>query len=230
VKVSFIIPSFNSSAWLAQAVGSCLEQNTKYDDKDKTPKSARVSGIEVVVVDDASTDSTPDYLAWQVKADSRVSFIRNEKNLGRSVSRNVGNAAAKGDVLCVLDADDLALPNRAKITAEKFAKGIEFLYGSAVRIDACGRTAGEMRADVFNKEKALTEMVNRICHSTVAYTPEFAKKFPYADGEMAKLGLLEMVPNILSAYRVLASAVSSTRDEESVKKAKTAFLDGLKVA
>lgn len=242
MKVSFCIPSYNSAAWLSQAVQSCLEQTHK--------------DIEVIVVDDGSTDSTPDYMVWQIKEDKRVVYLRNEKNLGRSASRNIGNAKATGEVIAVLDADDLALPNRAKITSERFGKGCEFLYGSAVRIDPCGRylneqgyicgpnemVRAEIRADVFNKEKALERMENRIVHSTVAYTPSFAKRFPYRDGEANRLGTddwsqqieaaisgvkLDFVPNVLSAYRILDSGVSQNRKAEEVAAYKKAFLEGL---
>lgn len=229
MKISFVIPSFNSSAWLAQSIGSCLEQTHK--------------DCEIVVVDDCSTDSTQDYMAWQTKADSRVISIRNEKNLGRSASRNIGNKAATGDVLCVLDADDLALPGRAKIVAEKFSKGCEYLYGSAVRIDACGRNLGEIRADVFNKDKMLELLSSHIVHSTVSYRKWFAEKYPYLEGDAARLGVdditqqmravmdgvkFDFVPNVLSAYRILEQGITAQRDNNEVIKFKKEFAEGLR--
>ena len=230
MKISFILPSFNSAAWLSQAVGSVLEQTHK--------------DVECVVVDDCSTDSTQDYMAWQVKADSRVISIRNEKNMGRSASRNIGNKAATGDVLCVLDADDLALPNRAKIVAEKFAKGCQYLYGSAVRIDACGRNLGEIRADVFNKDKMLELLSSHIVHSTVSYRKWFAEKYPYLEGDAARLGVddwsqqmravlggvkFDFVPNVLSAYRILDSGVTATRDNSAVIDFKKQYAESLQI-
>jgi glycosyltransferase involved in cell wall biosynthesis len=230
LKISFVVPAHNSAAWLSQAVQSVLEQTHK--------------DVECVVVDDASTDSTKDYLDWQVRQDTRVKAVRNEVNKGRSASRNIGNAIATGDVLCVLDADDLAIPSRAKTMVEKFSKGAEFVYGSAVQMDACGRSLGEIRADVFDKKKALESMVNRIVHSSVAYTPDFAKRFPYQEGEASRLGCddwqqqitaavsgvrLDFVPNVLCAYRVLESGVSRTRNESEVRIFKAKYLDSLKV-
>ena len=229
MKISFVIPSYNSAAWLAQAVQSVLEQSHK--------------DVEAVVVNDASTDSTADYLKWQAAQDSRVKVLTNLTNLGRSASRNLGNSAATGDVICVLDADDLALPNRAKIVAGKFGNGCEFLYGSAVKIDAVGNSLGELRADSFNRGKAQEDGYNRIVHSAVAYTPEFAKRFPYSEGDVARLGLddweqqtraymagvrFEFVPNVLSCYRVLQSAITQTRNEDEVRKFKAAYMEALK--
>lgn len=230
VKISFVIPSYNSAAWLAQAVGSCLDQSVK--------------DIEVVVVDDGSSDSTKDYLLWQEKKDKRVVPVFNAKNMGRSFSRNLGNKVAQADIICVLDADDLALPNRAKITLDAFGRGCEFFYGSAVTMDPCGRAMGELRADVFDKEKALERKVNGITHSTVAYTKRFAQRFPYREGEADRLGTddwaqqieaaisgvkFDFTPNILCAYRLLESAITSNRDPKEVAKFKDTFLDSLKV-
>ena len=237
MKLSFVIPSYNNAAWVCQAVQSCLEQT--YRD------------IEVIVVDDCSTDSTQQALTakWvdpvlQAKKEALVRVLRNEKNLGRSASRNIGNQAATGDVILVLDADDLALPNRAKITAEKFGKGAQFLYGSAVQMDACGRQAGEIPADVFNKERALETLENRIVHSTTAYTKELALKFPYQGGDVARLGIddwcfqtqlymsgvrFDFVPNVLAAYRLLGSGISQTRKPEEVKAFKTKYLEAYRV-
>lgn len=225
MKLSFVIPAYNSATWLSQAIESCLKQ-TKKD-------------IEVVVIDDFSSDSTEDYMAWQVKQDERVVYHRNVSNKGRSFARNLGNLMASGEVICVLDADDLAFPNRAKVTEDRFKSGATFVYGSAVQIDACGRNLGEIRADVFNKDKAIERMENRVVHSSVAYTKDFAMKYPYKDGDIAALGIddwaqqidaalagvkLDYNPQLISAYRILNSGISKTRDESKVREFKKGYL------
>lgn len=228
MRISFVIPTYNSVAWVSQAVQSVLEQGHK--------------DVEVIVVDDASQDATKDYLDWQAKQDARVRVIANAKNMGRSFSRNAGNAAATGEYICVLDADDLALPKRAGIVAAHFKNGGDFLYGSAVGIDACGRNLGEIGADVFNREKAFEKMENRIVHSTVAYSKAFAHRFPYKGGDIARLGIddwtqqvdaaaagvkFEFVPNVLTCYRVLDAGVSQTRSADEVRKFKIGYLQGM---
>ena len=85
-------------------------------------------------------------------------------------------------------------------------------------------------------------MVNNIVHSTVAYTRAFSEKYPYAGGDVARLGIddwemqirsaidgakFDFLPQILSAYRVLESGISQTRNEDDVKKAKREILDKL---
>jgi len=234
LKISFCIPSFNSVTWLPHACSSVLQQTHK--------------DIELVVVDDGSTDRTQEYTNWLRKSDERVQVVHNGKNLGRSESRNIGNRAASGDVICVLDADDLTTPNRAELTARKFAKGgAEYVYGSATVIDVLGRPSHILQADVLDKAKCFDEaknprLENRIVHSTVAYTKDFANRFKYRDGELAKLGLddwamqaeaiaagvkFDFIPQRLACYRQLDSQVTKTRDQNAVMAAKRGFLAGL---
>jgi len=227
VRLSFVIPAHNSAAWLNAAVESCLGQTYK--------------DIEIVIVNDASTDSTPDYLAWLAKQGhgEKLKIISNEINLGRSASRNIGNRAASGDVLLVLDADDVAAPRRAELTAAKFKKGAVFVHGACHRMDAVRRDMGLMETDVFNREKALETLTNRIVHSTVAYSREFADKYPYPEsGDAARLGLddwacfiaaamdgvkFDFIPSPIAAYRD-GVGISSNRDEAEVLKFKKEFL------
>lgn len=230
MKVSFVIPSHNNEAWLPQAVESVQNQTHK--------------DIEIVIVNDGSTDHTKQYLDWLVKEDKRVRVINHDKPLGRSVARNRGNALASGSLLCVLDSDDLAVPNRAGWMVEMFNQGHKFVYGSAVTMDAVGRQVGELRAEPFKLRDALDRKTNGIVHSTVAYTKELAEKFPYPEGELSDLGLddwaqqlavassgveLKDTPRVLSAYRILNTAISNTRDGKAVEKAKESYISKLEV-
>lgn len=229
MKISFVIPSYNSAAWLPAAVDSCRKQTHK--------------DVEIVVVNDGSTDSTAKYLHWlYAQNDERVKIVTTS-NQGRSMARNLGNMTATGEVICVLDADDISYPKRAEIVAREFDRGADFLYGSAAIISAVGKTVGGEQAEPFNKERALSDLKNRIVHSTVAYRKELAQRFPYRQ-EFAALGLddwaleievalsgvkLSHVPNALAVYRSLATGISKTRDEAKVLEAKKAFLERLKV-
>ena len=237
LKLSFVIPSFNCVTWLPHAVKTVLDPNPRI--------GQGYNNIEVVIVDDNSKDLTHQYLDWlEAQKDERVKIVRSKVQLGRSAARNLGNKEATGDIILVLDADDLATPNRAAITAKKFQSGkVDFLYGSASVIAAAGNQTGEIRADVFNKDRAISEKVNRIVHSTVAYTREIAEKYPYADGDISQLGIddwhqqirvaldgrrMDYVPQLVASYRVLNSSISNTRDEKAVTEAKDKILAGLR--
>ena len=231
MKLTFVIPVYNAAAWIHPAVDSCLKQ-THQD-------------IEVVIVNDGSTDSTPKYLGWlAAKADPRIKII-NTPNQGRSVARNTGNIAAAGDVICVLDSDDLSYPKRAEIVAREFAKGTQFLFGSAAIIDAVGTIRGEEVAEAFKLGTAMETKLNRIVHSTVAYTKAIAMAHPYRGGEIADLGIddwafqlevatsgveLKHTVSPLAVYRILRTGISQTRDQKKVEEAKSRFMETLKVA
>lgn len=91
IKVSVIIPVYNSQEF----VGGCLQQVL----------AQSLQEIEIVCVDDGSTDDSADIVAQAAQRDSRVKLIQQE-NAGPGPARNVGIAAAKGEFVTFLDADD----------------------------------------------------------------------------------------------------------------------------
>lgn len=229
--VSFIIPAFNNAEFIHPAVESALEQTYK--------------DVEVVVVDDCSTDSTPDYLAWLEKqGHANLKIVRNEKNTGRSFSRNLGNRVATGDILAVLDADDIAAPKRAELTVAKFKAGAEFVHGGAYLMGVTGTDLGMVETDVFNLEKATANLSAGIVHSTVAYSRALAIRYPYLEGEPARLGVddftifmpmafdgvkFAFIPAPLAAYRQNENGIMAKRDNEEVIAFKKGFLGSLRV-
>lgn len=234
IKVSFVIPSHNCAAWLPHAVASAMCQSSGgYPFPD--------DWVEVVVVDDGSTDSTPDYLAWakQMYGD-KLQVIRHETALGRSAARNAGNKAARGEVILVLDADDVADPKRALSSYNQITQQCKgFIYGGATIISPVGEKLGEIHPEPFDLEKARARKFNGIVHSTVAYRKESALQFPYRDGEISALGIddwaqqiematagltFDFIPRSLGLYRQLTTAISKTRDQKAVLAAKDAFL------
>jgi glycosyltransferase involved in cell wall biosynthesis len=97
--VSVIIPTFNRVAMLREAIDSVYAQEGIGDAFD----------IEVIVVDDASSDTTAD-----VARDYPVRYVRLEKNGGASAARNAGIRASTGPYIAMLDDDDLWMPHRLK--------------------------------------------------------------------------------------------------------------------
>jgi glycosyltransferase involved in cell wall biosynthesis len=98
ITVSVIIPTHNRVKLLRRAVQSVLAQS--------------MQDIEVIIVNDASTDDTEYYLLNLVKTDARVQFISNPQSQGGSQSRNSGIAASKGEWIAFLDDDDTWLPEK----------------------------------------------------------------------------------------------------------------------
>jgi hypothetical protein len=96
--VSVAMACFNNAGTLAAAVDSVLAQSEP--------------ALELIIVDDASSDGSAAIAAECVARDPRVRYLRNARNLGTYASRNRALDAARGRYFTVLDADDLALPDR----------------------------------------------------------------------------------------------------------------------
>lgn len=92
--VSVVIPAYNAARYLSQAVDSALGQTFR--------------DVEVVVVDDGSTDDTPARLAAYGE---RIRTLR-QANSGVALARNAGTAAARGRYVAFLDADDVWQPEK----------------------------------------------------------------------------------------------------------------------
>lgn len=91
-KVSVLVAVYNTEKYLDQCIKSLLGQ-TLFD-------------IEIVCIDDASTDSCPQILQKYADADPRVTVIHNVKNIGQANSRNLGIEICHGEYICFLDSDD----------------------------------------------------------------------------------------------------------------------------
>lgn len=96
-RVSIIMPTFNDAATIAESVSSVVHQTFQ--------------DWELLIVDDASKDSTREVLR-QFEHDNRVRVISLSVNSGSGYARNVAIGQAEGEYLAVLDADDIALPER----------------------------------------------------------------------------------------------------------------------
>jgi glycosyltransferase involved in cell wall biosynthesis len=99
--VSVITPFYNSERYLADAIDSVLAQTYR--------------PLELLLVDDASTDGSADIARRMVVAHDEVRLLSLSDNLGPAGARNVGLAEARGDFITFLDADDLMLRERVDV-------------------------------------------------------------------------------------------------------------------
>lgn len=99
-RVSVVIPAYNAAATIGAAIESCLAQDHP--------------GVEVIVVDDGSTDGTPDVL---LGFGNRIVVVA-QANAGLAAARNAGQRAATGEFIAWMDADDLMVPSRVRVGAE----------------------------------------------------------------------------------------------------------------
>ncbi len=108
--ISVILATYNGANFISEAIDSVLNQDYK--------------NIELIIIDDASTDSTSQILEKYVKRDKRIRLFRNETNLKLVGSLNRGISLSKGDYIARIDDDDIWC-NR-----EKLSKQFEKLYNN----------------------------------------------------------------------------------------------------
>jgi succinoglycan biosynthesis protein ExoO len=130
IRATIIIPSYCAEATLLRAVRSALDQTMR--------------NIEVIVVDDASTDSSWELISALLRADPRLRAIRNKRNCGKPIGMNRAIALARGDWLAVLDADDWYHVDRlAALVALAEARCADMAADNQVFFDgAAGKFAG----------------------------------------------------------------------------------------
>ncbi|MFV9504989.1 MAG: glycosyltransferase family 2 protein [Oscillochloridaceae bacterium umkhey_bin13] len=115
--VSVIIPCYNAAPWITATIQSALDQP--------------VAELEVIVVDDGSTDGSGDLVAQQFP---QVRLVRTP-NGGASRARNLGTSLAQGAFIQYLDADDLLAPGKlAAQLAALIQSGAEVAYGAWQRL------------------------------------------------------------------------------------------------
>ncbi len=97
-KVSIIIPTYNRAHFLPETLDSVLGQTYR--------------NLEVLVVDNASTDDTPALMDGYMSRDARLKYLRKPENKGLNHSYNMGWENATGDYMAFFDSDDVMMPTR----------------------------------------------------------------------------------------------------------------------
>jgi len=153
-RVSVVIPVFNCERFVAEAVESVLAQSFR--------------DLELIVIDDGSTDRSPEIVAQLIRDERRARLHVNERNLGLSVTSNRGWQEARAPYVARLDADDVALPDR-------LSRQVPFLDdhprvgavgGAAIRIGASGAQGATMRFPTQNRGiRATLDRRSCIAHS-----------------------------------------------------------------
>ncbi len=126
-KISIIIPVYNTGKYLAECLDSVIKQTFK--------------DIEIICVNDGSTDNSQQILNSYAKKDQRIKVIE-QKNQGVVSARNLGVKQAKYDLIFPLDSDDIIAPD----TLEKLYTSLKYGYGDIItcRVMMFGNKNGEL--------------------------------------------------------------------------------------
>lgn len=208
--VSVVLPVWNGERFLVEAVESVLSQT--------------LGTLELLLVDDGSTDTTPEIANCYARRDQRVQVIRLERS-GIAHALNAGIAAARGQYVARMDADDIAHPSRLqKQLAHLDANADCVAVGSAVYVmDETGGHVGTSNYPEEHSEIAQTLIdgrSNAMAHPTVmarrtallavgGYRPD---SVPSEDLDLwfrlSRIGTLANLQEQLLRYRRHANAVS----------------------
>lgn len=124
--VSIVLPTFNGERFLRQSIESCLNQS--------------YSNIELIVVDDCSTDSTSEIIKFYERIDKRVKAITNERNLNLPASLNRGFEHANGTYLSWTSDDNHYGPNAISTLVKNLkTTNADIAYSSYYFIDEAGK-------------------------------------------------------------------------------------------
>ena len=232
-RASFVIPAYNAEAFLSQTIKSCQLQSVKE--------------IEIIVVDNGSTDGTEELCKWITEHDPRVKFVSSPITKNRSAARNLGNALAQAPIIMVLDSDDIALKNRTRDTLLTFQmKNPDVIYGPFQIINENDEVIANQKAGKFNRDLAIERKQNFIGHSTMAYRKGVTQNVQYDESEYSQLGLddwkfqwdciqkgykFEVCSVPLSRYRIYqlkdgnyGSPTEAYRDQKRVEALKDEYL------
>jgi len=193
--VSVVMPVYNSEAYLAEAIESILAQS--------------YSHLELIIVDDCSTDGSAGIIRSYALADARIHPLY-LSHRGAGGAANAGIAAAKGEMIARMDADDIALP-------ERLATQIAWMRRNGLEIcGSCVKTFGaEDRLMWFpeSHEAIRFEMLFRcaLMQPTVMMHTDIAKKHPYNENlyfedyelwtRLAPKYRMGNIPQVLLKYR-----------------------------
>lgn len=182
--LSVVLPVYNTEAFLAESIQSILGQT--------------FSDFELIVVDDGSTDRSPEILGHFAERDTRIRplFVAHG---GRAYARNAGVAAARANLIAWQDADDVSLP-------ERLASQLDWMHRKG--LDICGASAkvfgGEERYLLRPEthEAIQVELLFRLAmlQATVVMRTEVASANPYT--EHSSFEDYEMWTRLATLYRM----------------------------
>jgi glycosyltransferase involved in cell wall biosynthesis len=152
--ISVLLPVYNVDAYVAEALASIQAQT--------------FTDIEIVVVDDGSTDGTLGIVAQIASADPRIKVVRAPRNLGLPLALNFGLPFCSAPFIARMDGDDIALPTRLEKQLQflKENPGIALVGCATMAIDQLGRPIpglGVSRKPASDEEIARTMLLASPC-------------------------------------------------------------------
>ena len=217
-RVSVVMSVYNTAQYLTYAIDSVLKQS--FED------------LELIVIDDGSTDRTPTILRQYRGSDGRIRHVR-QNRLGFVESLNLGCQLAEGEYIARMDGDDISYLNRIEKQVSFLDKTptVAVVGGAMSCIDEDGEPTGLVLRHATQDraiKKTLLSGSSCIAHPTVMMRRDairavkgYRKAFLHAEDydlwlRMAERYDLANLPDILLSYRIHPNQVSFRRVEQQV--------------
>lgn len=227
--VSVVLPVYNAGKYLKDCLDSIDKQTYR--------------PIELIAVDDCSTDDSFDILFKFSKGKKWVKILQNDRNKGVSPSFNYGVAEADGQFIARMDADDLMVPTRIEKQVDFLKKhpDVVIVGGQCFLIDKDGKNIGKKTFPLRNNEiyemlfKTVPMQQPTIMINRKLLPKDFlfgnAKFSPAEDYGLffsaAKYGKLANLPDFTHYYREHGTNISLVRPKFTFWRIWRARLDGL---
>ena len=148
IKVSVIIPIYNAEQYLKQCIDSVVNQT--------------LQDIEIILVNDASTDGSLDICKQYEASDKRVKLIDKPVNQGLAAARNTGMEVCTGEYIAFLDADDwMELDAYERIYSVAHANNSDMVFYNCMENEDGHRFSKFMRCGAFDREQIKKEILPR---------------------------------------------------------------------
>lgn len=213
--VSIIIPVYNYEGYVRDCLLSCIRQN--------------YWNVEVIAVDDASTDQSPHVLRLYRQLDPRVRILEMSRNQGYSHAKNEAILAAKGEYIVHIDADDMLSPESIEVRLDKLLRHPEadLVHGRALKFygdkdwNWCVEHSNELKIDPRPVHAQGVMLRRRVFEKHGLYFEQLRSK---ADKEMwFRLGIhpkspLKLRVKVETTQRIVAFYRSHERSMHHARK------------
>ncbi len=194
MRVSVVVPVYNVAPYLEACLESLAQQT--------------LTDLEVVMVEDGSTDESATIAERFVARDERFRLVR-QANAGLGAARNTGIDHASGDFLAFVDSDDVVLPRAYEALVSTLDQtGSDFVSGNAQRMTSSETTQTRFLADVFDRTRLRTHVTRfpPLLADRTAWNKLFRRSFWDRHGFRFPEGVLyEDIPVTLPAHHLARS-------------------------
>jgi glycosyltransferase involved in cell wall biosynthesis len=213
-KISVCVCTFNRASMLSQAIDSIIFQTYR--------------NLEIIVIDDGSTDTTQKIMDEYTRRDVRIVYMRNTVNIGINATRNIALEHCTGEYIAVLDSDDYwIMPDKLALQMQFLSTNpdVSIVGTGAQAVDAQGRATGTIEAPTHNLSENIL-LKNPLTHSSVLYKKSsfprgYETRFMIWEDYATWLSLnpaekIANIPTITTAYRIHGGNISARKKIRNV--------------